>query len=304
MLVPALEALSFVAVYILNSRCHFWEIITQLPEKMNTDRCLLLVHLYRWACAYHFPTVFINVCAAQQVTKTKRCTSNPKRYQSIRTPVIATPALALQMFENSDHGRRTGREDWDGEWVMELDGAKEQRIKVRKREDSRQKLLQWMELHADLCGVVGMIVHQPEWIWRLEQRDTCGLVCVYPHKYSGTLLFSLHMLLISSPKQTDFWVWENTLACGEATPTHIHSPLFWSLSTLCCCLRGERALDHPELGSQSSALMWHQHMCSAWVQSPLKRTRKTQFYCLLCGINTPHHWSGGMLKKTKTNSER
>lgn len=45
--------------------------------------------------------------------------------------------------------------------------------------------------------------------------------------------------------------------------------------------------------------MWQKHMCSAWVQSLLKHTRKTQFYCLLCGIITPRHCSGGMLQKER-----
>lgn len=49
--------------------------------------------------------------------------------------------------------------------------------------------------------------------------------------------------------------------------------------------------------------MWHKHMCSAWVQSLLKHTRKTQFYCLLCGVITPRHWSGGMLKTSERKRE-
>lgn len=48
---------------------------------------------------------------------------------------------------------------------------------------------------------------------------------------------------------------------------------------------------------QRGALMWHKHMCSAWAQSLLKHTHKTQFYCLLCGIITPRRCSGGMLRR-------
>lgn len=49
--------------------------------------------------------------------------------------------------------------------------------------------------------------------------------------------------------------------------------------------------------------MWHKHMCSARVQSLLKHTRKTQFYCLLCGIITPRHWSSEMLKRRNRERE-
>lgn len=114
-----------------------------------------------------------------------------------------------------------------------------------------------------------------------------------------TFILAPHTVPVSSKAN---WVWENTLTCGEVTSTHIHAAFLRSLSSTAGWEK--RGLDHPGLRSQRAALMWHKHMCGARAQSLLKHTRKTEFYCLLCGIITPRHWNSEMLKRGSGERER
>lgn len=96
-----------------------------------------------------------------------------------------------------------GNEWWGSKEQMEKKGWK------WKREDSRQNLLQWIELLADLCGVVVIIVHEPKEMGRREQCDAQAWACVYLCMHCSALLFSLSTLPMSPPKQTNFWIWQN-----------------------------------------------------------------------------------------------
>lgn len=193
--------------------------------------------------------------------------------------------------ESDGEGVRTkGKTEKETEWWGSKE-RKEQRGWKWKRKDSRQNLLQWIELHADLWAVLGIIIHQPEWMGRLNQSDASEVVCVCLCMYWGTLILTR---LVCPQKQTDFCLEQKQAACSEETSTRL--PLFHRLPRRDVWTTQDRVVE---------AFLWcGTGICAVHGYNHGENSRQTQFYCLLCGIIIPCHWSGGMLKKTKTKNER
>lgn len=85
------------------------------------------------------------------------------------------------------------------------DGAGRSRgMKARARGKTAGKIWHNEWLLADLCGVVGIIIHQREAVKRLKQCDASGVVCIYRCMYRAILSFSVLTPFLPPPKQTDF----------------------------------------------------------------------------------------------------
>lgn len=88
---------------------------------------------------------------------------------------------------------------------MGLKGAKgEEGMKVKKgRRQEKSAPANRAACRFMWCCI---IIHQPQEMGKLKQCDAYGFVCVcvYLLLYCTTLLFSILMLFLSPPKQTDF----------------------------------------------------------------------------------------------------
>lgn len=126
----------------------------------------------------------------------------------------------------------------------------------------------------------------------------CVCVCLSVYVLQQAFILPLHAVLQS--KLTSKFCRKHSPVVRQHPPT---SKRYFSkeyLPSKVCASRKRRGLDHPGLGSQNSALMWHQHMWHNHSQNTLTK----QFYCLLCCIAAPRCRSSGMLQKTKAHNKR
>lgn len=133
--------------------------------------------------------------------------------------------LSIRRKRQSDgEGVRTERENWEGEWVMGLKGAEgDTRIKVKKEKTAGKICsndLNCLQIYVLFCVSLYINPSGCGDSTNVTPVRLCVRVCVY----CGTLLFFLCMQFMPPPKQTDFWVLQKVLACGEATSTHIQTP--------------------------------------------------------------------------------
>lgn len=128
--------------------------------------------------------------------------------------------------------------------------------------------------------------------WRnLRHVTPVGFICVFicvcrlmqpvflfSHFCTARVSSKANLLLSSTEHALPWW--------GNIHP-HPHSSFPKPISSTTGL--EERGLDHPGMGSQRGALMWHKHMCRARIQSLQKHTHKT---VLLPPVQ--HHYSSSL----------
>lgn len=201
--------------------------------------------------------------------------------------------------ESDGEGVRTREENWEGDWVMGLKGAKgAERMKVKK-ERQQAKSAPMNQAACRFMGCSGYhytstrVDGETQLKWHLWG-------CVYLRMCCGTLSFSLYLQLVSS--KTNWllsWTETSRLQWGGVYQSSAFPPSTY----LVLLVRRRDVWTTQDLVLK--ALLW----CGKGIHSVhgynhIKSSHQAQFYCLLWGIITPCHWIGGMLKKTKMENER